>query len=274
MLQQWDRRHWRIGTALALVLALQACQQGGGLGEVDKATVGAVVGGVAGGLLGAQIGESNTVRLIAGVAGAAVGAWVGYQIGGYLDAQDQKRAAEAAQTAAVTGQTQTWRNPDADVSGRAEVVDNSTRQETVQMPVAKQNVALIPPIELIGAPYRATGATVNVRSGPATDYKTVGQLSRGQQVQVAGKVTDQPWYLISQGGVVTGYVHTSLLEPVSVDDIDTKTASAKPEGEVIQAPVSSTKKCRTIRQIVKLPDGSTKEEDLFVCQSPDGWVAA
>lgn len=48
-----------------------------------------------------------------------------------------------------------------------------------------------------------TGSTVNVRSGPGTDYSKVGSVAKGDTVKILG--TEGDWYRISIGNV-TGYV--------------------------------------------------------------------
>ena len=89
------------------------------------------------------------------------------------------------------------------MSGRAEVVNAEPTRQSVAVPVLKDRVQQVPPLELIGEPYRAT-ADANVRGGPGTDYVVVGNLSRSETVTVAGKVEGRPWYMISQGGAGSG----------------------------------------------------------------------
>ena len=48
-----------------------------------------------------------------------------------------------------------------------------------------------------------TGNTVNVRSGPGTDYSKVGSVAKGDTVKILG--TEGNWYRISVGNL-TGYV--------------------------------------------------------------------
>lgn len=48
-----------------------------------------------------------------------------------------------------------------------------------------------------------TGTTVNVRSGPGTDYSKVGSVAKGDKVKILS--TDGNWYRISIGNI-TGYV--------------------------------------------------------------------
>jgi surface antigen len=153
--------------AAALVLSV-GMGLSAGCAELDQLSqeqigtgLGALAGGVAGALVGTQFG-SGTGQLIATLVGTVGGAWVGNRIGSYLDEQDRKRAAEAAQQATVTGQPQVWQNPDSGVSGKAEVVKTKTTQQKVAVPVLKDRVKEVPPLDLIGEPYRAKEGAASV----------------------------------------------------------------------------------------------------------------
>ena len=52
------------------------------------------------------------------------------------------------------------------------------------------------------------GSTINVRSGPGTDYSRIAMLSQGKRVTVLSKQDD--WYYISFDGT-TGYIHSDYL---------------------------------------------------------------
>lgn len=153
--------------ATAVVLSI-AIGLSAGCAELDRLSqeqlgtgIGALAGGVGGALVGTQFG-SGTGQLIATVVGAVGGAWVGNQIGAYLDERDRKRAAEAVQQATVTGQPQVWQNPDSGVSGKAEVVKTKTTQQKVAVPVLRDRVKEVPPLDLIGEAYRAkTGGNIH-----------------------------------------------------------------------------------------------------------------
>lgn len=246
-----------------------------GCAELDKLSqeqigtgLGALTGGVGGALAGAQTG-SRTGTIIAAVVGTVAGAWVGNRIGSYLDERDRKRAAEAAQAATVTGQPQVWKNPDSGVSGRAEVVKTKTTQQRVSVPVLKDRVKEVPPLDLIGEPYRAK-AGGNVHGGPGAEYATVGHVTKGEAVTVAGKVKGQPWYMVSEGGAGAGFVNTSLLTRAPTAAPPAKEQAA-PSGAVEKRTVETERVCKTVRQTVTLADKSTHEEDITACQGPNGW---
>ena len=98
-------RHAKSATAIALALALGACET-----PPSKQQVGAVSGAVVGGVVGSTIG-GGTGRTVAIVAGTVAGALLGSHIGKRMDEADRMKAAQALE-AAPTGQQTSWRNPD------------------------------------------------------------------------------------------------------------------------------------------------------------------
>ena len=56
----------------------------------------------------------------------------------------------------------------------------------------------------------------------------VGGLTRGETVIVAGKVEGQPWYMVSEGGAGSGFVHAGILKPAAIAIVATK--PARPSG--------------------------------------------
>jgi surface antigen len=261
----------RTSILTAIIVVGSAIGLTGGCAELDRLSqeqIGTGLGALAGGLIGTQIG-SGSGQLIATVIGTVGGAWIGNRIGAHLDEQDRRRAAEAAQRATLTGEPQVWRNPESGVSGRAEVVKTKTTRQTVAVPVLKDRVQQVPPIDLIGESYRAT-ADANVRGGPAADYAIVGHLNKGETVTVAGKVKGQPWYMVSQGGAGSGFVQANLLTPAPTTAAAAKEPAA-PVGAVEERTVETGRTCRTVRQTVTLTDGSTREEEVTACQGPNGW---
>ncbi|MCC8123588.1 MAG: SH3 domain-containing protein [Oscillospiraceae bacterium] len=68
------------------------------------------------------------------------------------------------------------------------------------------------------------GATLNMRSGPATSESVVSVLSSGTVVQIIG--VDNGWYKISYNGK-TGYASSDYITTVKAGDTATSTASSK-----------------------------------------------
>jgi uncharacterized protein YgiM (DUF1202 family) len=262
-------RQTHVALITASTLFVASCQQ---LGQENSKLVGTAAGGAlgaAGGyFLGDQIGGGAATAL-AMIAGAAAGAWLGSEIAAYLSEEDQAKAAESVQMAAVTGEANTWQNQDTGVSGATKVVDTRTVSQSLPVPVLKDRVEQVPPLELIGEPYVAT-RTANVRGGPGTDYRTVGTVDSGKSVMVAGKVQEQDWYMVSEGGAGAGFVSTPLLRKAALDS-EVAIAAAAPAGPVEEKTVTAEKTCRTVQQVITLADGSTHEEQVTACQTPNGW---
>ena len=251
----------------ALLLAIPGCQNSS---TFSKEQVGTVTGAGIGGALGSLLGKGSN-RTLWTVGGVVAGAWVGNRIGQYLDERDQQEMAAASQKAMITGQAQSWSNPKTKVSGTAEVVNTREESKPVQVPVLKDRVQKVPPLDLIGEPYRATAGT-NVRGGPGTDYKVVETLRQGQEVDVIGQVQGQPWLMIGQNQVGSGFVFSKLLQLIPIDQRETTTPQAPADqGEIRQETVAATRTCRTVRQVVTLADGTEKEEKITACQGPNGW---
>ncbi len=70
---------------------------------------GQLVGGSMGALLGSQMGNGNG-KIIATALGAVAGLAIGGALGRKFDQEDKRRAEQAAQKAACTGQSVEWRN--------------------------------------------------------------------------------------------------------------------------------------------------------------------
>lgn len=243
-------------TLAASLLALAGCK-----------TVGQQLGSTVGYALGSQVG-SGVGNYVATQTGTVVGGVLGGELAAALDEESQRRATEATGEAITSGETQTWSNPDAGTSGEVTVVAEQRQTEQVEVVVLKQNVPeSLPPVDLIGEGYVAT-ANANVRGGPGTDYQTVGGLVAGETVNVVGKVRGKDWYMISQGGVVTGYVAANLLVRPATPRLPSDT---KPAGPAMAETVSADLTCRTTEHKVKLGSGETKSETLQACQSPNGW---
>jgi Tol biopolymer transport system component/LysM repeat protein len=65
--------------------------------------------------------------------------------------------------------------------------------------------------------------TVNLRSGPGTDYPVVGQVAEGEQVAAMGKSTDGNWLMVESSQVPGGvaWVSAGMVAPVDVPVVQT-----------------------------------------------------
>ena len=260
-------KHLPIATVLASGLGLAACNSL----EVQDGVQGIyTVGGAAvGGLIGSGIAGQGH-RTQGAAIGAVVGGLVGYGLSRYLEEQDRRRLATATERTVATGESQTWRNSETRVAGRTEVVKTSTKTKKVTVPVLKDRVAQVPPLDMNqGGSYRAT-STTNVRGGPGTDYQTVGRLAGGEIVDVIGQVQGASWYMIQQNGVGSGFVTSGGLTRAS-SPATTASAGTVPRDQIATRSVTSTTECRTVKQTIVLADGSEKAETVTACQGPNGW---
>lgn len=231
-------------------------------------TAGEQLGSTLGLALGSQVG-SGVGNLVATETGMVVGSLVGGELAELLDEESQRRATVATGEAIATGETQTWSNPEAGTSGEVTVIEQKQETAAVPVPVLKDSVEALPPVDLIGKTYVAT-AEANVRGGPGTDYKVVKGLVAGEQVNVVGKVRGQDWYMVSQGDVIIGYVSTTLLAAPATP-APKLTDQPKPAGAVVEQTVEVERTCRTAEHRVRLPDGQVAVEQVDACATPTGW---
>lgn len=253
--------------SLVLVFLLNCCA-GNVAFDTQKEQIGTVIGGAVGGVGSHFAGKGGTGAVVAAtVFGTAAGAWVGNRIGAWLDEKDREKLAEATQRTAVTGKPQTYENPETRVAVQTRVTKTETRKEPVTVPVLKGRIKEVPPLDLIGAPYRVR-KTTNVRGGPGTDYAVVGGLKTGETITAVGKVIGKEWYLISEGGAGIGFVGTSLLTPAPAT---ATTAMAASTADVENKTAEATRVCRTVEQIVVDPAGIKHTEQITTCRGPNGW---
>lgn len=162
---------------------------------------------------------------------------------------------------------QSWENTTTGASGKTEITQVKTKTKNTKVVVLKDKVETVPPLDLIGENYTAKSGS-NVRGGPGTDYKVVGHIAASEVVSVVGKVQDSDWFLISQGGVGSGFVLGSLLEASPTEQASNTDA---PSGEIAEVKTEAAQTCKTIEQTVVLEDGSQKSETIKACQGPNGW---
>ena len=81
-----------------------------------KEGAGGGLGAIVGAMVGSQIGLGGD-EITGALLGGLVGSLVGSEIGRLLDAEDQRRLAEARQEALASGTKVAWSNPDSGNSG-------------------------------------------------------------------------------------------------------------------------------------------------------------
>ena len=96
-------------------------------------------------------------------------------------------------------------------------------------------IVSISPVE---AEYRAK-KSARIRQQPSVSSSQVGSLKKGTSIWVAGKILDQPWYLVEiPDGNGQGYVYSSLLTP-STPGTTTNRAVVLKNSEIKTKPVAS-----------------------------------
>jgi len=200
------------------------------------------------------------------------GDWIGQQYSDLLNDDDQDKLTASTKQAAATGKDQVWTSDDGDVKASIKVIKTESEKGIVSVKVPSGRVEKIPPLEMIGAPYRVL-KNANVRSGPGTDFVIVDKVSQDAAVVVIGKVQNKSWYLVGDGDVANGFVFEKLL--ATIPDSENKKLSVAKLGNnssiVQEEQVETVWLCRTIQQTIILADGSIQVEEVRACQGPDGW---
>ena len=234
-----------------------------------KEGIGQILGGAVGNSLGHKLGENSKYRDQIRILGTLAGVYVGGRIGQKLDEEDKARVARSTEVALVNGRDSSWKNSKNGTSGQSKVVSTETKAKPIKIPVLKSKVKKVPPLDIIGSTYVAGGAS-NVRGGPGTEYVIVGKINSEEVVKVVGKVKQKNWFLISQNGVGSGFVFSNLLKPAPVTPVTPSNVEVN-NSDVEDTEIASKRLCRTIKNTVKLADGSTETETLKACQGPNGW---
>lgn len=261
----------KFNSSMAAVLAgsllLSSCAQTGG--TPSKTQKGAGIGAIAGAILGASVSDDKKKGA---VLGALLGGIAGAGIGRFLDEKDKQRLATSTEQTIVTGNAQSWNNPETGVSAQTQVKETVAQTEQRSIPVLKDRVQQVPPLEFIGEDYVAAG-NANVRGGPGTDYAVVSKLSQGATTRVVGKVQDKNWFMISENNIGSGFVSADLLKPAGIAMIAPPAVApmAVPPANVEQASVAATSTCRVVTQQVTLKNGQTESQDVKACRGPNGW---
>lgn len=197
----------------------------------------------------------------------SVGNAISRDFGKVLSGDDLETQESSVMSTIFTGQPKVWNNSSTGASGQSKVVKEKTKTKNKKVVVLTETVDTVPQLDLVGENYRAVTGT-NIRSGPGTEFKVVGALAQGSVINVVGKVSGADWYLVSQGGVATGYVFANLLTAAAGEDA---TVTGTPEGEVAEVKTKTQQTCKTIEQSVTGADGKTRVEKIKACQGPNGW---
>ena len=228
----------------------------------DKSTA---LGGVLGGIAGASLSDNKLVGI---VIGTGAGAFIGNQIGKTLNPEQKTQVSRSTVSAAVTGEDSTWKDTKSPARGSVKVVATEKKAAPVSIPVSKEKVAEVPPLDFIGETYELT-SNANVRGGPDTTYEKVGYLPAGAKVNIVGKVKDAEWYFISEDGVGSGFLFVELAKPSAASII--AAPPPPPQEETFEAEIANEQLCRTMEQSVTGADGVTQSQTVTACKGANGW---
>jgi formylglycine-generating enzyme required for sulfatase activity len=110
----------------------------------------------------------------------------------------------------------------------ARLKDERAAKATKKTPAPSTEIVKI---DEIGQQYELV-KTANLRDGPTTKAKIVGQVEKGAQILVLGRVVGKSWYRVSTDAGLTAYVAARLLTKVdtkSVSEAPTATTEIQPE---------------------------------------------
>ena len=177
-------------------------------------------------------------------------------------------ATERVLTSDQTKAKSSWHDNQTGNYGEVSVIGQSKQRAVTKVPVLKDRIESVPPIELIGEIY-TTRKSVNVRTGPGTHYKKMPpSLVPGEQFDVIGKVIDSPnWLMIAKDGAGSGYVYASLVTPMDKISV-AKNTQFDPQVASVQTETVSS--CKTVNHKITYSDGSTENETVQMCQRSDG----
>ena len=267
-----DRRRAATSAGSQVVATMLACMLLSAAGPLKaeslftRENVGKAVGAVAGGLVGSRIGEGRG-KVAAVAAGTLAGYWLGGKVGRSLNDQDRTAISGTTEEALVTGESQSWSNPDTGVYTSVSVEDETGLGRGLP------RLSEAPSLEYINAYYTAS-SNVNVRGGPGTDYGILHGLKRGERVPVLGKVVGHDWYMIAEGGEGSGFVYAPLFARSDVQAVaGNAIRESSGSGELPQTYAVAESQCRRITQEVVLPTGEREEQSFRACRQADGrWV--
>jgi hypothetical protein len=75
----------------------------------------------------------------------------------------------------------------------------------------------------------------NIRIAPSANSQIVGFLQKNSQIQVMGEAREGDWYQVQLDGGETGYIHSSLLQPVIMNAGDQTAPAAGDAPESVMA---------------------------------------
>ena len=222
-------------------------------------------------------------------AGAAVGGltWLASsKVYRGMAEKDKRAALEAASASLETGRPISIELPESgDTFTVATSVEETGNVETASIDT---DLASVPKLRSkyvsVGKPLVAP-KTVNVRSGPGTQFGTADQILEAELVHVFGKDPATGWVLVGKGvekksrwggkavkPVAVGYVRSDLLSSNVNDVSEGSTMASFDRSQENVSPVSAqwTISCTTSDLKLSKQDGSVLQDQTKVCYGPLG----
>ncbi|MGP8307122.1 SH3 domain-containing protein [Vibrio sp. YIC-376] len=97
------------------------------------------------------------------------------------------------------------KDPDTYVWWNIQVQPNEWHQAEV-IRLKEEGVETYHKLEFIDVPYRSK-TTIHLRSKPSLEGEELSLINKGEVFNVIAQVSDVPWFVVEQKGVIKGYIH-------------------------------------------------------------------
>lgn len=237
-----------------------------------------VTGGIVGGAIGEKFGGRG--GMIAGILiGTAIGGMIGYEIGHSLSEQDRKIAHQKfalGMSEGAAGQKHSWTTPDrsavanysADTPFAQAAKTRLTRPSEVEAPSS---------LDIIAMPHRAPKGA-EIKTSPSDKGRAISKLAKGEEIMVVGRVTGQPWLVVSRSNTTLGYVKAASLTeasktPASATLIAKASEPAPAAAGFVTSEVAVNTTCRGLSYEIVKAGSKAEDGKLAGCKQPDGnWL--
>ncbi|MBI5121716.1 MAG: hypothetical protein HZA67_11980 [Rhodospirillales bacterium] len=204
-------------------------------------------------MAGSQIG-SGSGNIASILIGVAAGAYIGNKLGGMLDCNDQKAAAETNQKSAETNERIYWSSQGAEDKAKAAQTEQDkilqAKQAAFDAELAKEREARI-----------------------AAEKALANEKAKKAPAPVKSEVKAKPAPTVAAVSATEAKAQTAwqVREPVKSQGASGMWGWSEPVGQVRQAANGRT--CRTLRQVVVDAQGRQTEQQVESCRDPEkGWV--
>ena len=183
-----------------------------------------------------------------------------------LSKQDQQYLENSTKKTIATGKTVRWSNPDTGVSGETKVTKKETKKKSIDIPVIKERIHKIPPLDLIGEKF-TVNKVAKLYDRPGAENKVFDEFPVGKIVSVIGKVQGSEWYMVSENGAGSGFVQTNTLIATGEAMLS---VSVNTGNDIVTKSIIAELECREIEQVVTMSDQTQKSQTFEVCEGYPG----